>query len=74
MPGSDDPCNYLLPQQPFHSCMLPHSSQLATLNLSTNPYCCDVDGVRFLGSSGQPLDDMQRFAFSPPPARIPCTV
>jgi len=61
MPGSDDPCNYLLPQQPFHSCMLPHSSQLATLNLSTNPYCCDVDGVRFLGSSGQPLDDMQRY-------------
>ena len=62
MPGEDDPCNFLLPQQPFHQCMLPHSSQLATLNLSTNPYCCDVDGVRIVGTAGQPLDDMQRRA------------
>lgn len=62
MPGADDPCNYLLPQQPFHPCMLPQASQLATLNLCTNPYCSDVDGVRVLGTSGQPLDDMQRFA------------
>lgn len=61
MPGADDPCHYLLPQQPFHPCLLPHSSQLATLNLCSNPYCCDVDGVRIVGSSGQPLDDMQRY-------------
>ena len=61
MPGSDDPCNFLLPQQPFHTSLLPHSSQLATLNLCTNPYCCDVDGVRIVGSAGQPLDDMQRY-------------
>ena len=60
MPGADDPCNYLLPQQPFHPCMLPQASQLATLNLCTNPYCCDIDGVRVLGTAGQPLDDMQR--------------
>ena len=60
MPGNDDPCNLLMPQQPLHACMLPHSAQLATLNLCTNPYCCDIDGVRMLGSSGQPLDDMQR--------------
>ena len=62
MPGADDPCNFLLPQQPFHPCLLPQSSQLSTLNLCTNPYCCDVDGVRVLGTAGQPLDDMQRFA------------
>jgi DNA polymerase delta subunit 2 len=61
MPGSDDPSSFLLPQQPLHPCMLPHASQLSTLNLCTNPYCCDIDGVRFLGSSGQPLDDMQRY-------------
>jgi hypothetical protein len=30
--------------------LLPHSSQLATLNLCTNPYCCDVDGVRIVGN------------------------
>lgn len=44
--------------------MVPHASQLATLNLCTNPYCCDIDHVRFLGSSGQPLDDMQRYALA----------
>lgn len=60
VPGPDDPCNFLLPQQPFHPCMLPQSSQLSSLNLSTNPYCCDVDGVRLLGTAGQPVDDMQR--------------
>ena len=47
MAGADDPSNFLLPQQAVHPCMLPHSSQLATLNLCTNPYCCDVDGARF---------------------------
>ena len=60
MPGADDPCNFLLPQQPLHHCMLPTASQLATFNSCTNPYSCDIDEVRFVGSSGQPLDDMQR--------------
>ena len=46
--------------------MLPHASQMATLNLCTNPYCCDVDGVRVLGTSGQPIDDMQRCAVHNP--------
>ena len=61
MPGRDDPCNFLLPQQRFHPCMLPQSTKLSSLNLCTNPYCCDVDGVRVLGTAGQPLDDMQRY-------------
>ncbi|KAL1530659.1 hypothetical protein AB1Y20_001559 [Prymnesium parvum] len=61
MPGETDPSNFLLPQQPFHHCMLPQSSELETLNLCTNPYACNVGGVDFLGSSGQPLDDMMRY-------------
>lgn len=61
MPGADDPCNFLLPQQPFHPCMLPHASRLETLNLCTNPHACQIDGVSFLGSAGQPLDDMLRY-------------
>ena len=61
MPGAEDPCNFLLPQQRFHPCMLPHSAQLSSLNLCTNPYCSDIDGVRVLGTSGQPLDDMQKY-------------
>ena len=61
MPGTDDPCSYLLPQQPFHPCMLPHASRLETLNLCTNPHACQIDGVSFLGPAGQPLDDMLRY-------------
>jgi DNA polymerase delta subunit 2 len=61
IPGADDPCSFLLPQQPLHACMLPQSSRLSSLNLCTNPYCADVDGVRILGTAGQPLDDMQRY-------------
>ena len=61
MPGATDPCNYLLPQQPFHHCMLPLASQQPTLNMCTNPHACSLDGVSFLGSSGQFLDDMVRY-------------
>eukprot|EP00316_Scyphosphaera_apsteinii_P008485 CAMPEP_0119338688 /NCGR_PEP_ID=MMETSP1333-20130426/96663_1 /TAXON_ID=418940 /ORGANISM="Scyphosphaera apsteinii, Strain RCC1455" /LENGTH=446 /DNA_ID=CAMNT_0007350035 /DNA_START=6 /DNA_END=1346 /DNA_ORIENTATION=+ len=63
MPGSDDPCNYLLPQQPLHHCLLPQASRLATLNLCTNPHHFTVGGVSFLGSSGQPIEDMQRYSY-----------
>jgi len=61
MPGSDDPCNFLLPQQPFHQCLLTQASRLSTLTLCTNPHNFSVSGVNFLGSAGQPLDDMQRY-------------
>lgn len=58
--GDTDPTNFLLPQQPFHHCMLPQSSEQQTLHLCTNPYACSIDGVDFLGSSGQPLNDTMR--------------
>ena len=38
MPGTDDPCSFLLPQQAFHPCMLPQATRLETLNLCTNPH------------------------------------
>ena len=41
--------------------MLGHSSRLDTLNLCTNPHACEIDGAAFLGTSGQPIDDMQRY-------------
>lgn len=46
MPGEFDPTNYTLPQQPLHRCMLPLSSAYPTLQLVTNPYQADMDGVR----------------------------
>lgn len=62
MPGTTDPCNYLLPQQPLHPCMLPQASRLSSLSLRTNPYACVVDGVPILGTSGQPIEDFLKYA------------
>ncbi|NWJ05729.1 DPOD2 polymerase, partial [Crypturellus undulatus] len=62
MPGEFDPANYTLPQQPLHRCMLPLSSAYSTLQLVTNPYQADVDGVRFLGTSGQNISDIFKYS------------
>ncbi|XP_076020874.1 DNA polymerase delta subunit 2 [Genypterus blacodes] len=62
MPGQYDPTNYTLPQQPLHRCMFPLSSVYPTLHLTTNPYQANVDGVRFLGTSGQNVCDIQRYS------------
>ncbi|KAM6930748.1 DNA polymerase delta subunit 2 [Xenentodon cancila] len=62
MPGQYDPTNYTLPQQPLHRCMFPLSSVYPTLQLASNPYEANIDGVRFLGTSGQNVCDIQRYS------------
>ncbi|NXC44781.1 DPOD2 polymerase, partial [Penelope pileata] len=62
MPGEFDPTNYTLPQQPLHRCMLPLASAYPTLQLVTNPYQADLDGVRFLGTSGQNISDISKYS------------
>lgn len=62
MPGQYDPTNYTLPQQPLHRCMFPLSSVYPTLQLSSNPYQANIDGVRFMGTSGQNVSDIQRYS------------
>ncbi|XP_068130855.1 DNA polymerase delta subunit 2 isoform X1 [Hyperolius riggenbachi] len=62
MPGAFDPTNYILPQQPLHRCMFPQSAPYSTLQLVTNPYEADIDGVRFLGSSGQNISDIFKYS------------
>lgn len=62
MPGEFDPSNHFLPQQPLHRCMFPQSTAHSTYLSVTNPYDCSVDGVRILGTSGQPVDDIKRYS------------
>jgi DNA polymerase delta subunit 2 len=62
MPGASDPANYILPQQPFQPCMFPEAAQYPTLRSVTNPYEAVIGGVRFLGTSGQTVNDIYQFS------------
>ncbi|KAF4522011.1 hypothetical protein B566_EDAN010860 [Ephemera danica] len=58
MPGEFDPGNHMLPQQPIHRCLLPHAFKYPTMHSVSNPYQCEVAGRLLLGTSGQPIKDM----------------
>ncbi|PRW57144.1 DNA polymerase delta small subunit [Chlorella sorokiniana] len=62
MPGAGDPANYTLPQQPLHRCLFPGAAAYSSLQRATNPHDFDVDGVTFLGTSGQNVDDIYRYS------------
>ncbi|XP_011013248.1 PREDICTED: DNA polymerase delta small subunit-like isoform X2 [Populus euphratica] len=62
MPGSNDPANFALPQQPLNRCLFPGSRAYNTFNSCTNPHCFELDGVRFLGTSGQNIDDLKKYS------------
>ncbi|XP_063787975.1 DNA polymerase delta subunit 2 [Pseudophryne corroboree] len=62
MPGAFDPTNYILPQQPLHRCMFPQSTPYSTLQLVTNPYEAEIDGIRFLGTAGQNISDIYKYS------------
>lgn len=62
MPGQYDPTNYTLPQQPLHRCMFPLSTVYPTLNLASNPHQANIDGVKFHGTSGQNIHDIQKYS------------
>ncbi|XP_048248281.1 DNA polymerase delta subunit 2-like [Haliotis rufescens] len=62
LPGATDPTNHVLPQQPLHRCMFPQSSAYPTMNTVTNPLDLSVEGVRLLGTSGQPIQDIWRYS------------
>ena len=70
MPGLPDPTGHALPQQPLHACLLPGAAsrfgggagRKGTLVRATNPHDFDLGGVRFLGTSGQNVDDVLRWS------------
>ncbi|XP_053393610.1 DNA polymerase delta subunit 2-like [Mercenaria mercenaria] len=62
MPGEYDPSNFTLPQQSLHKCMFPLAARYPTLQCGTNPYGGTIDGVRILGTSGQPVKDIYKYS------------
>lgn len=60
MPGELDFSNSFMPQQPFNSCLFPslQDKQRDSINLVTNPHQFDLNGLTFLGTSGQNVRDM----------------
>lgn len=62
MPGEYDPTNFTIPQQPLHKCMFQQASRLPTFTTVTNPYDCSIEGVRVLGTSGQPVSNIMKYS------------
>ncbi|XP_030380207.1 DNA polymerase delta small subunit [Scaptodrosophila lebanonensis] len=60
MPGAYDPANFMLPQQPFHRCMFPQASELASFQAVSNPYACLIDDALVVGTAGQNVADLLR--------------
>ncbi|KAK1327156.1 DNA polymerase delta small subunit [Acorus calamus] len=62
MPGLNDPANFALPQQPLHRCLFPGASAYNTFTSCTNPHSFKLDNIRFLGTSGQNIDDLAKYS------------
>jgi DNA polymerase delta subunit 2 len=63
MPGADDPCaSVALPQPPLHPVLLPGASRFSSLGRAPNPCEVEVGGLRLLGTSGQNVDDIDRYS------------
>ncbi|XP_021721660.1 DNA polymerase delta small subunit-like [Chenopodium quinoa] len=62
MPGPNDPANFYLPQQPLNRCLFPGSSAYNTFRSCTNPHSFELDNIRFLGTSGQNIDDLDKYS------------
>lgn len=71
LPGASDPANVAMPQQPLHPALFSHSRVFAAapgqndaelpFHSVTNPWEGDIDGWRFLGTGGQPVDDAFKY-------------
>jgi DNA polymerase delta subunit 2 len=69
MPGADDPCaSVALPQPPLHRVLLPGASRFSSLGRAPNPCELELGGLRLLGTSGQNVDDVDRYSRRRPAA------
>jgi len=62
MPGDSDPSNCFLPQQPLHPCLLPRTSRCPLAAFTPNPYEVVINGLTVLGTSGQNIEDIGKYA------------
>ncbi|KAJ2889642.1 DNA polymerase delta small subunit Cdc1 [Coemansia aciculifera] len=73
MPGSQDPADTSLPQQPIHPSMFAQCNQYSGFRSLSNPAFLEVDGRVLLGSSGQNVDDIARYVRRPAHTEVePC--
>ncbi len=49
----------------WRRCLLPASCKTGAVVPSTNPHAFTLDGVRFLGTSGQPVEDVAKYSSHP---------
>ena len=61
MPGQTDPTSISMPQQPIHFALLPQSARFSSLHRKTNPAWIGALGKKFLGTSGQNIDDIFKY-------------
>lgn len=64
MPGELDPATAGFPQQPLHPSLFTKSKSFRKANilsLTTNPHWWNIEGVRFLGTGGQPINDIYKY-------------
>lgn len=65
MPGQTDPTSISMPQQPIHFALLPQSARFSSLHRKTNPAWIGALGKKFLGTSGQNIDDIYKYLLEP---------
>ncbi|KAF2763886.1 hypothetical protein EJ03DRAFT_346565 [Teratosphaeria nubilosa] len=72
LPGEHDPTSTALPQQPIHAAMFPHSRAYMNppsssnhptpwFSPTTNPTAFSLSGWSFLGTAGQPVNDIAKY-------------
>lgn len=81
LPGTSDPANIALPQQPLHPALFPlgrayanppaqSNETLHGLDFVTNPWEADIEGWRVLGTGGQTVDDLLKYVEDVEPLEV----